>query len=97
MNKEQIEGLKAVSEAAHSAYNAEKDRLTAAGFKSAERYALLKPLKAVADAAHASYSKAAVARIKRELDKIIAQDRPNQEAEARARSAWKQAKYDASK
>lgn len=97
MNQAKIDALKQVSEIAHAALNAEKDRLTAAGFKSQERYTMLKDLKASADKAHAEYSKFAKSQISRELDKIIAADRPAREAAARARSPWKQAKYDAAK
>ena len=97
MNQAQIDTLKQVSEAAHAAYESEKARLTEAGFKSQERYTMLKDLKAAADKAHAEYSKFTKGQISRELDKIIAADSPIREAAARARSPWKQAKFDAAK
>ncbi len=87
--------LKNALDAARAAYEAEKARLTALGLKSKERYEALKPLKAVKDAANAAYVQAAHAYVKRGLDKIIAADRPEREAAARARSPWKQAKWEA--
>lgn len=95
MNQAQINILKQVAETAAAAHDAEKTRLTAAGFKSQERYTMLKDLKAAADLAHTEYSKFAKGQIARELDKIITADRPAREAAARSRSAWKQAKFDA--
>ena len=95
MNRTQIEALKQVAETAQAAYTAEQARLVAAGFKSADRYAMLKDLKAAADKAHAEYAKFAKGQINRELCKIIAADRPAKQAGERARSAWKQAKFDA--
>lgn len=86
MNHTQIEALKQVSATAHRALNAEQDRLVAAGFKSKERYAMLKDLKAVADKAHAEYSKFAKGQISRELDKIIAAQTPAQRAEGLSRA-----------
>ena len=77
----EINKLKQVAETATSAYDAEKARLTAAGFKSQERYTMLKDLRAVADKAHAEYSKFAKGQIARELDKIIAAQTPAQRAE----------------
>lgn len=95
MNHTQIAALKAAAAQAEAAYVAEKTRLTGAGFKSNERYALLKDLKAAADTACSVYAKYAKGQISRELCKIIAADRPARDAEARARSPWKQAKFDA--
>lgn len=95
MNKQQIESLEQAYVAATVAYDAEKARLIAAGFKSAERYVMLKDLKAAVDQAHAAHSKAAIASIKGELNKIISAGRPARAAAARSRSAWKQAKFDA--
>ncbi len=95
MNQAKIDTLKRASEAANGAYESEKARLTAAGLKSQERYAALAPLKASADKAHTAYSKYAANEIKSELDKIINEDRPAREAAARARSPWKQAKFEA--
>ena len=97
MNQAKINELKAISEATHAAHDAEKAGLTAAGFKSQERYTMLKDLKSAADKAHAEYSKFAKSQISHELDKIIAADRPTREAESRARSAWKMAKFNAAK
>lgn len=95
MNTNQIEALKQESEVAHAALNSEKARLAAAGFKSAQRYVMLKDLKAAADKAFVEYSKFAKSQIMGELNKIIAADRPARAAAARSRSAWKQAKFDA--
>lgn len=95
MNSAKIEALKEVAAAANAAYTTEQARLVAAGVKSNDRYLLLKPLKAAADAAHAAYSKSAKGQINRTLVAIIEADRPAREAGARARSAWKQAKFDA--
>ena len=97
MNQAQINILKQVAAEANAAYNIKKDELTAAGVKSQDRYTMLKDLKAAADKAHAEYSKYARGQINRDLVKIIEADRPNREAAARARSAWKQAKFDAAK
>lgn len=93
MNQAKINTLKAAAEAAHAAYTAESERLTAAGFKSGERYNLLKPLKAAADAAHAEYAKYAKGQIGKALDAIIRADQPARAAAARARSPWKAAKF----
>ena len=95
MNRDKINILKQVSEKAVAAHVAEKTRLTVAGFKSQERYTMLKDFKAAADAAYAEYSKFTKAQIARELDKIVADERPDREAAARSRSPWKQAKFDA--
>ena len=81
MNQAKINELKQASEVAHTAYDAEKARLTAAGFKSQERYTMLKDLKAAADKAHAEYSKFAKGQISKELDKIISAQTPAQRAE----------------
>ena len=86
MNRTQIETLKQVSEAAHATLNAEQSRLAAAGFKSQERYTMLKDLKAAADKAHAEYSKFAKGQISLELDKIIATQSPAQRAEGLRRA-----------
>ncbi|OGO33086.1 MAG: hypothetical protein A2Z03_02140 [Chloroflexi bacterium RBG_16_56_8] len=95
MNTAKIAELKKIAEQAGAAHEAEKNRLAAQGLKSQVRYELLKPLKASADAAHAEYAKFAKGQISKELNKIIAADLPNRQAAARARSPWKQAKYDA--
>ena len=95
MNQAKINELKAIAAEAGKKYDDEKARLSAIGLKSKERYELLKPLKAAADQAHAEYAKFAKGQIAKELDKIIATDLPNRQAAARARSPWKQAKYDA--
>ena len=93
MNKAKINELKTVAESAMLAYTAEQARLVAAGFKSSERYNMLKDLKSAADTAHAVYAKYTKGQINRELVKIIEADRPHKEAAARARSAWETAKY----
>ncbi|WP_395007305.1 hypothetical protein [Undibacterium sp.] len=95
MNTAKIEELKKIAASAAKAYNAERDRLAAIGLKSKERYELLKPLKAIVDATHSEYSKYAKGQINCELVKIIEADRPRREAEARSRSTWKMAKYNA--
>jgi hypothetical protein len=95
MNTIKIASLKANLDAAVAAHNAERDRLATLGLKSGERYALLKPLKDAVDAANAVYVKFTHGQIRNELDKIIEADRPAREAAARARSPWKQAKFDA--
>ncbi len=95
MNQEKINVLKRAAEVAHAALNAEQARLVDAGFKSQERYTMLKDLKSSADAAHSVYAKFAKGQISRALDDIIEADRPAREAGARGRSAWKQAKFDA--
>lgn len=78
--------LKAAAEAAQAAYTNEQSRLIAAGFKSSERYNMLKDLKAAADAAHDVYAKAAKSYVRRELDKIIAAQTPAQRAEGLRRA-----------
>jgi len=95
MNTAKIQALKQAAAAAQIVYSAEQGRLTELGFKSQARYAALKPLRAVADAAHTAYAKFANNEIKTELDIIIEADRPAREAAARARSPWKQAKFNA--
>lgn len=97
MNTVKINELKARVEAAAKAHDDEKARLAALGYKSQERYFLLKPLKKVLDDLNAEYVKFAHGQIKGELNKIIAADRPARQAAARARSPWKQAKYAAKK
>jgi hypothetical protein len=94
MSQNNVTELKRAAEAAQAAYTTEQTRLVAAGLKSQERYALLKPLKAAADAAALAYSKAAKAKIHRALSVIIEADRPAREEAARARSAWKRAKFE---
>jgi hypothetical protein len=96
MNEAKINELKAIAAEAGKAHDDEKARLAGLGLKSQARYELLKPLKAAADKAHAEYVKFAKGQIAKELDKIIAADLPNRQAAARARSPWKQAKYEAS-
>jgi hypothetical protein len=88
MNQTQIDSMKLVAATANAAYEAEKARLTDAGFKSQERYTMLKDLKAEADKTHAEYAKFAKGQISKELDKIIAAQTPAQRAEGlrRARS-----------
>lgn len=95
MNSTKIEVLKQAAAEANAAHNCQRDRLAALGLKSGERYLLLKPLKAAADAAHATYVKFTHGQISGALDAIIEADRPAREAAARARSPWKQAKFDA--
>lgn len=85
----------AAATAACAAYSAEKDRLTALGYKSADRYVMLKDLKAAEDAACKLARDAATKYIKRELDTIIRAGKPARDAAARARSPWKQAKFEA--
>ena len=97
MNKAKINTLKAASEVAHAALYAKQAELVAAGLKSNERYMVLKDLKAAVDKAHAEYSKFAKGQINQALVAIIEADRPAREAAARARSPWKQAKFDAAK
>lgn len=88
-----INSLKSLSGVAQATYEAEKARLAALGYKSVARYEMLKDLKAAADAEYAAYRSCAHKEIKAELNKIIRADRPNREAGARGRSAWKQAKF----
>ena len=95
MNTTKIAALKQLLDTAASAHDSERDRLAALGLKSGERYLLLKPLKAAVDAANAAYVKFTHGQISGELDAIIEADRPAREAAARARSPWKQAKFDA--
>ena len=95
MNAAKIEALKQVAATAHNAYETEQARLVTLGLKSNERYAALKSLKAVADTTHAEYSKFTKGQISRELCAIIASGKPARDAAARARSPWKQAKFDA--
>jgi hypothetical protein len=95
MNTAKIAELKQILDAAVAAHDGERDRLAAAGFNSKARYEQLKPLKAAVDAANRAYVGFAHGQINRELDAIIAADRPAREAAARARSPWKQAKFDA--
>ena len=97
MNEAKINELKTIAAAAGKAYDDEKARLVGLGLKSQARYELLKPLKVAADKEHAEYAKFAKGQISKELDKIISADLPNRQAAARARSPWKQAKYDAYK
>lgn len=97
MNTVKIEALKQVAAVAQNAYETEQARLVALGLKSSERYAALKSLKAAADSAHAEYSIFAKGQISRELCAIIASGKPARDAASRARSPWKQAKYDATK
>ena len=81
------------------AHDAERDRLAALGLKSAERYIQLKPLKKAADDAYAMYSaeakKSAFAEFDRACARLYREERPMREAAARARSPWKQAKFEA--
>lgn len=95
MNITKIDELKQVLDAAVAAHDAERDRLAAAGLKSAERYLLLKPLKAAVDAANRAYVDFSHGQIRGELDAIIEADRPARESAARMRSQWKQAKFTA--
>jgi len=83
MNQAKIDALKQIAAAANAAYNTEKDRLTAAGYKSSERYAMLKDLKAEADKTHSAYAAFAKKQISGALDKIIAKQTPAQRAEGR--------------
>ena len=93
MNQTKIDAIKAIAAEENAIYNAKKEELTAAGFKSGERYAMLKDLKATADSAHAEYAKYAKGQISKALDAIIAAGKPARDAGARGRSAWKQAKF----
>lgn len=95
MNTTKIAALKQALDAAVAAHDSERDRLAAAGLNSKARYEQLKPLKAAVDAANSVYVKFTHSQIGRELDKIIEAGRPSREAAARARSPWKQAKFDA--
>ena len=95
MNIAKIEALKQIAAVAENAYTTEQTRLVALGLKSNERYAALKGLKAATNIAHAEYSKFAKGQINRELCAIIAFTKPAHDAAARARSPWKQAKFDA--
>ena len=95
MNTAEIAALKQVLDNAVAAHDAERDRLAALGLNSKARYEQLKTLKAAVDAANAAYVKFAHGQICRELDSIIEDGRPAREAAARARSPWKQAKFDA--
>lgn len=71
MNTDKINQLKAAAEAAHAALQAETKRLVAAGFKSQERYQMLKAQKDAAAALHAEYVRYTHGQINRELVKII--------------------------
>lgn len=95
MNTAKIKELEAVAIQKGRKYNAEIERLKAAGVNSNGRYQATKELKAEYDAACAAHAAFAKGQIKKELDKIIAADRPAREEAARARSAWKMAKYKA--
>ena len=86
MNQAKINELKQASEVAHTAYDAEKPRLSAAGFKTQERSTMPNDLKAAADKAHAEYSKFAKGQISKELDKIISAQTPAQRAEGLRRA-----------
>lgn len=66
-----LDVLKAAAEPAFAAYEAERVRLVAAGFKSQERYALLKDLKAASDTTHRAWVDLSNSLIKRELNKVI--------------------------
>lgn len=95
MNQGKIEILKQKAAQANAAYSARQAELVAAGYKSQERYSMLKELKTAADAAHSEYANFAKGQILKELNEIIAADRPMKEAAARERSAWKMHKYNA--
>ena len=95
MNTTKIAALKQALDSAVAAHDAERDRLAAAGLNSKARYEQLKPLKAAVDAANSAYVKFTHGQIRRELDTIIEAGRPAREADARDRSPWKQAKFDA--
>ena len=95
MNTTKIAQLKEAAIAAQAVYVLEQQSLVSQGFKSQARYELLKPLKAAADVAFAEYSKFAKGQINKELCAIIASGKPARDAAARARSPWKQAKFDA--
>ncbi len=87
--------LKKTLDGATMAYEAEINRLIAAGIKSNDRYEALKPLKAAQDAANSAYVKAAHTDVRKGLNKIIAADAPRRRAEKLSRSAWKRAKAEA--
>lgn len=95
MNRTKTAELKQALDTAVAAHNAERDRLSALCLNSKARYEQLKTLKADVDAANSAYVKFTNGQICRELDKIIAADAPARAAAARARSPWKQAKFDA--
>ena len=65
------------------------------GLKSKEVYAQTLELREVMNKANSAYVSAANSSVKKELNKIIAGDLPNRKAAERARSPWKQAKFDA--
>lgn len=71
-----LDALKALAEPAFSAYEAERVRLVAAGFKSQERYVLLKDLKAASDTTHRAWVDLSNSLIKRELNKVIRGETP---------------------
>lgn len=95
MNKAKIDEMKKQAEVANIAYETEKTRLIELGYKSKDRYEMLKQLKLAVDSAHAAYAAFAKGQIHKELDKIIAADLPIRQEAARARSQWKRAKYEA--
>lgn len=83
-----LEQLKQISDAAAKQYNEEAARLTELGYKSKERYVMLKEFKSALDVAHTATYKASTKHVCNELDKIIAKQTPAQRAEGlrRARS-----------
>lgn len=95
MNTTKIAAMKQVLDTAAAAHDAERDRLAALGLNSKARYEQLKSLKAAVDAANSAYVKFTNGQICRKLDAIIAAGAPARAAAARARSPWKQAKFDA--
>ncbi len=95
MNTTKIAALKQSLDIAVAVHDAERDRLATIGLNSKARYEQLKPLKAAVDAANSAYVKFTHGQISRELDTIIEAGRPAREVAARARSPWKQAKFDA--
>lgn len=93
MNQAKIQQLKSVLDAATAAYEEKRDELIAAGFKSKDRYGMLKSLKANQDSANAAYNKYAKGQINMALCKIIAADKkatPQQKAKNWATSYARQ-------
>lgn len=95
MNTAKIEALKQVAGVAQTAYEVEQAHLVALGLNSKARYPLLKTLKTEADVTAKVYRDFAHGQINKELCAIIASGKPARDAAARARSPWKQAKFDA--
>ena len=84
--------LKAIAETAAKAHDDENARLVALGLNSKARYPLLKDLREAKNAAWSAYVTGAHRYVRKELDKMIAADRPARKAAELARSPWKSAK-----